>query len=173
MIVETERLQLVACTAPAARAVVISRQQAETLVDARLADDWPSSEIRAYLPLHAQQLDNDPSRLGWGVWFMIHRAQRVLIGDIGFKGKADSTGTVDIGYGVAASYRRQGYASEAGRALCAWALSQPGVCRVTADCLPENTASARVLQGIGMKRIGESPDGYLLWELLPSPAWEA
>jgi len=56
-----------------------------------------------------------------------------------------------------------GYATEAVRALVAWALGQDGVARVTARCDPENTASVRVLEKTGFVRTGV--DGELeSWE---------
>ena len=87
-----------------------------------------------------------------------------MIGDLGFKGKPNRRGTVEIGYRVAPAYRRQGYASEATRALVDWALAQGGVERITAECNPDNVGSIRVLEKLGMRRL--ESDGVLLrWEL--------
>ena len=60
--------------------------------------------------------------------------------------------------------RGQGYAGEAARALTEWALGQPGVRRVTAECLEDNLASIRVLEKIGMRPIGRTDEG-LLWAI--------
>jgi RimJ/RimL family protein N-acetyltransferase len=58
----------------------------------------------------------------------------------------------EIGYVVARTAWRQGYATEAARAVVAWALSQPDIHRVWAVCDVENAASARVLEKAGMTR---------------------
>lgn len=162
---ETPRLKLLTCSAPVARIAAHRHRQIESLTGYRVHEDWPSMEICAYLPFYAAQLEADPSLLGWGIWLMIHCVDRMIVGDVGFKGKPDATGTVDIGYGIVPSYRRQGYTFEAAAALRDWALAQPGVRRITGDCLPENTGSARILEKLGMHRIGMSPVGLILWEM--------
>jgi RimJ/RimL family protein N-acetyltransferase len=58
----------------------------------------------------------------------------------------------EIGYVLARSAWRQGYATEAANAVVAWALSQPELHRVWAVCDVENTASGRVLEKAGMTR---------------------
>lgn len=47
-----------------------------------------------------------------------------------------------------------GYATEAARALVDWALGQPRVFRIWTLCDVENTASARVLEKLGLAREG-------------------
>lgn len=167
LIVESQRLRLVPCTEGVARTVTSSRRQAETLLGLHIHPDWPGQDIRGYLPYYVRQLNADPSRLGWGIWLIIQRAEHVVFGDVGFKGKPDSSGTVDLGYGLVPAYRRRGYGFEAAAALRDWAFTQPGVRRMTADCLPDNIGSARILQKLGMKRIGLSDDGLWLWEYVP------
>jgi RimJ/RimL family protein N-acetyltransferase len=54
-------------------------------------------------------------------------------------------------------------------ALAAWALAQPGVRAVTAECLAGNGASIRVLDKVGFTQNGRhtADDGVLLrWELI-------
>jgi ribosomal-protein-alanine N-acetyltransferase len=167
MRVETERMWLIPCSEAVARTVTSSRRQAEALLGLHIHPDWPGADIRGYLPYYVRQLSADPSRLGWGIWLMIQRAERLVFGDVGFKGKPDSSGTIDLGYGLVPAYRRRGYGFEAALALRDWAFTQPGVRRITADCLPENVGSARILQKLGMKRIGISDDGLWLWEYVP------
>jgi len=52
------------------------------------------------------------------------------------------------------AYWHHGYATEAGRAVIAWAADLPEVYRVWAVCDVENPASARVLEKLGMSREG-------------------
>lgn len=167
LLIESDRLRLIPCAEPVARAVTSSRHQAEALLGLVVHPDWPGPDIRGYLPYYVRQLGADPSRLGWGIWLIILRGERLVIGDVGFKGKPDSGGTIDLGYGLVPAYRRRGYGFEAAAALRDWAFRQPGVRRMTADCLPDNIGSARILQKLGMKRIGLSEDGLLLWEYIP------
>jgi RimJ/RimL family protein N-acetyltransferase len=62
--------------------------------------------------------------------------------------------TVGIGYVIGKAYRGNGYVPEVVRAVIAWAFSQPSIYRVNASCDVENTASARVMEKVGMQREG-------------------
>lgn len=161
---QTRRLDLFPCSLEVAQAAVRNRDKLESLLGVRVPDDWPAPDLQEFLPLYAQELQADPSLLGWGIWLMTHRMEQTVVGDLGFKGRPDQEGTVEIGYSVLPAYRRQGYASEAVRALIHWTLAQPGVSRIVAACSADNTPSVRILEKIGMQRLGI--DGSLLrWEL--------
>lgn len=68
---------------------------------------------------------------------------------------------IEIGYWVARRVWARGYATEIGSAVLAWAMSDggPGLGRLIAVAHPENLASQRVLEKIGMRRVGET-DAY-------------
>ncbi|MBY8878837.1 GNAT family N-acetyltransferase [Actinacidiphila acidipaludis] len=76
------------------------------------------------------------------------------IGGVGFHGPADASGSVTIGYGLVASQRGKGYASEALRALLDFARAQ-GVSRVKGDADLDNVASHRVMTAAGMRPAGQ------------------
>lgn len=60
----------------------------------------------------------------------------------------------DLGYVLARPYWGKGYMPEALRALVDWALGQPEIIRIWAVCDVENSASARVMEKVGMKKEG-------------------
>src|SRR3989442_9777229 len=60
----------------------------------------------------------DPWRHGF---FVIHRAGGSVIGSAGFKGPPDSTGIVEVAYGILPSFPGRGYATEAAAALVPFA----------------------------------------------------
>jgi RimJ/RimL family protein N-acetyltransferase len=62
--------------------------------------------------------------------------------------------TFEIGWVLARAHQRRGYATEAARALLAHAFGPLGAHRVIATCQPENTASWRVMETLGMRREG-------------------
>lgn len=129
-----------------------------------IPEGWPSAELRDAFPIFVRQLEREPKSFGWGNWLAIQPGEQMLVGDVGFKGRPDRTGSVEIGYGIAPVYRRRGYALEAARGLLKWAFGHPEVKRVTAECDKDNTASIRVLEGLGMVRL--HPVGNMLrWEL--------
>ena len=61
---------------------------------------------------------------------------------------------VDLRYGLARRWWRQGLMSEALTSVVQWAFGQPGIYRVWATCDVDNLASARVLERVGMEREG-------------------
>lgn len=160
-----DRLLLVACSAQAARAALTGRRHVETLIGYRVHEEWPSADIRSYLPIYARRVEHDPAALGWGIWLVVHDADQMVIGDVGFKGRPNGRGAVDIGYGIVPAYQRQGFGFEAARALRDWCFQQRDVLWLTADCRPDNIASIRILEKLGLQRIGMSDGGLLLWEM--------
>src|SRR5439155_12420036 len=86
-------------------------------------------------------------------WLMIVADE--LVGIIGLK--SDEGERVEIGYGVAASRERQGFASAAVAALVP-ILRNRGVSMVTAETSNEHPASQRVLQRNGFVTVGERVD---------------
>jgi ribosomal-protein-alanine N-acetyltransferase len=83
------------------------------------------------------------------------------IGTIGFFGPPDEEGTVMVGYGLVEQARGFGYATEALRALIAYALARPEVARIVADPELENFASHGVLQKCGFSRTGQTETAAL------------
>ena len=145
------------------------RDDAEALIGAAIPQDWPEAELSGLLSLYGDWLRDDPSVVGYGPWVVIARGDRIVVASAGFVGKPDPDGTIELGFGTRTDYRNRGYASEAARALVDWGLAQPDVERVIAKCDPDNYPSVRVLEKIGMQRVGDA-DGQLLWQTDVSPA---
>ena len=82
-------------------------------------------------------------------WLLIERTGGEVVGSACFKGPPNADGEIEIGYGLEPGWEKQGYMTEAVRALCAWARQQPGVRHVMAETDPDNLASQRVLQRSG------------------------
>jgi RimJ/RimL family protein N-acetyltransferase len=117
---------------------------------AHWADDFPAEGDRVIAGLLAQH----PAWLGeHGHRLIIERASGLVVGSIGLFWPP-SEGTVEIGYGIVASRRGLGYATEATRALTVFALTAPGVHTVAAGAELSNPASLRVLEKAGFRRSG-------------------
>lgn len=92
---------------------------------------------------------------GTHYWAVILQVAGRLIGHLYFA----QTGpleyqTWELGYIFNPAYQNQGYATEAAAALLRHGFTRWGIHRVTAHCNPENTASWRVMEKIGMRREG-------------------
>jgi ribosomal-protein-alanine N-acetyltransferase len=88
-----------------------------------------------------------------------------VVGSAGFKGPPDSSGTVEIAYGIASSIEGQGYATEAAATLVAFAFAAPLVELVRAHTLPAANASTRVLIKCGFRQVDSivDPDDGPVW----------
>ena len=137
----TERLELVPQSLTAVRALVEGREPGLPL-----AEGYPHADTLDGLRLTAAHATEDAAL---GGWFIVRVADGAVIGDLGTKGVVDDLGRVEIGYGLSASFRRQGYAGEAVSALVAWLGTQPGVREVTAEVEVGNDASRRLLERLG------------------------
>jgi len=128
-------------------------EAASVLGDSRAADwaeDFPAEGDRVIAGL----LDRKPAWLGeHGHRLVIERDRGLVVGAIGLFWPP-SDGTLEIGYGIVASRRGRGYATEAARAFAEFALTAPGVHSVFANVELSNPASMRVLEKAGFQRWG-------------------
>jgi ribosomal-protein-alanine N-acetyltransferase len=152
-VVTTDQLELRPLPVAAARALPDDRKVAGRLIGAVVPNVWPLPDLLDVLPLH------EPP---FGIWVMVEQETETVVGDIGFIGPPDESGTVEIGYSVIPDRRRRGYATEAARGLVAWAMEQPGVRAVTATCEPGNVGSVRTLERAGFARTAEE-NGLVRW----------
>lgn len=92
-----------------------------------------------------------------------HNEDNTIIGDMGFKGGPNGEGIIDIGYSIVPCYQWKGYATEMGKAMVEWGVSQPKVKNVVATCDPDNFASIKVLEKIGFIITNKTVDKFY-WE---------
>lgn len=69
-------------------------------------------------------------------------------------------GVAEIGFTLRTEHQGKGYASEAAAAVVADLIGRLGVHRVAAQLSPENTASMRVLERLGMMRESLAPKSF-------------
>jgi ribosomal-protein-alanine N-acetyltransferase len=81
----------------------------------------------------------------------------MLIGVGGFKGPP-SRSEVELGYSIVEEYRRRGFATEAVRGMLRFAFDQADVQDVSAQTLPELSASIAVLERTGFRCAGPGPE---------------
>ncbi len=80
--------------------------------------------------------------------------QNQLIGSCGIRMKQANAHQAELGYEIAPVYWGQGYATEAAHRMLIFGFEELGLHRIWASCLLDNTASARVLEKLGMQREG-------------------
>lgn len=102
----------------------------------------------------------------WGMFALVRREDGRAVGGMGFHGAPDEDGCAEVGYDLAPSARGHGYATEALRALSAWALARDGVRRLFATVERDNGPSQRVVTRAGYVRVADVGD-LLAYELRP------
>ncbi len=142
---KTARLRLVPVTSEVARGVVAGDLSVLAAAGLTAAEGWPHDDTVDGLTM--------PAKTGIpGGWLVV--AGDTVIGDAGTHGPVDEAGSIEIGYGLAAPSRGQGYGSEAVAAITEWLLVQPEVRRIRACTLTDNQPSRRVLEKAGFRYTG-------------------
>jgi [ribosomal protein S5]-alanine N-acetyltransferase len=159
--IRTPRLELVSMTVPVMRALQdkdleAAGRQVGATVTPGLADD-----LIDFLRYRLAQVEGDPSIRQWLGRLMVLTSDdgdRRVIGTIGFHGRPDEQGRLEVGYRVEAPYRRQGFARESVKAMFDWAASQHGIHRFIASVSPTNEPSLQLIAGFGFVRTGSHID---------------
>ncbi len=94
----------------------------------------------------------------------VHHDEGCVIGDVRFEPRFGPQGEVEIGYSIAKSRRRQGYAVEAAGALVDWLLSEGGADTLIAGCDHNNVGSVKTLRKLGFWL--DSTPGSVFWWVL-------
>jgi [ribosomal protein S5]-alanine N-acetyltransferase len=90
---------------------------------------------------------------GFGPYAVVERQRRAVIGYCGLFCFPDVNGQpeVELGYRLARSAWGQGYGTEAARAVCNYAFNVLCLTRLIAMIDPQNVASLRIAEKIGMR----------------------
>lgn len=102
---------------------------------------------------------------GKGFWALVRKEDERLIGAIICKsipdGEGQPTGDTEIGWHLGVPFWGNGYATEAAVAVAKYGFDcDPDLKYVVAVCYPENSASERVMQRIGMTKQPDSDKYY-------------
>jgi RimJ/RimL family protein N-acetyltransferase len=151
MEIQTEQLTLVLQTPEEALAQIEAMSPADR---AEVSPDWLARVRASTAP--------DPWTHGFAI---VNRTNGNVVGSCGYKGPPGADGAVEIAYGVEPAFQGHGYATEAARALVAYAFHNGGVRLVCAHTRPQTNASTRVLAKCGFDRVGEviDPEDGLVW----------
>ena len=101
------------------------------------------------LKIAGHQLDTE------GMWLSAAVAERgsgTFVGDISLKYESAEHKTGEIGFSFDPAHHGRGYATEATRAVLAFAFEGMGFHRVVGRAEPRNLASVRVLEKLGLRR---------------------
>lgn len=163
--IHSSRLDLIPMTPAFLRASLKGDvHEAEQQLQVSLPADWPG-EHAAVLSLRLRQLDEEPALQPWLLRAMARRETGIMVGHIGFHTApgADylrpfSPGSVELGFTVFPSFRRQGYAREASVALMRWAVQVHDMKSFVMSIRPDNGPSQALAAQLGFVRVGSHVD---------------
>ncbi|HKU63026.1 MAG TPA: GNAT family N-acetyltransferase [Gemmatimonadales bacterium] len=171
--VRSERLDLTPLPASAVDALLAGDTGTlERITGARFADPAPPPYMADALPVVRDRLRQTPAEAPWWNWLVVRRETREAVGSVAFAGPPDADGAVLIGYAMYPAFEGHGYATEAVRAMIAWAFGQSGVRQVRALAPVWNTPALRVAENVGMRPVASQEDddvGEVLLYALTTP----
>ena len=146
---ETERLRLRRFAEADLPAFIAYRNDPE-VARYQSWDGITEGEARAFL---AWVRRARPGKAGsWFQFAVALKASDALLGDVGLFVSGDDPRLGEIGYTLARDQQGHGYATEAVRAVLAYAFETLALHRVTATADCRNTPSYRLLERVGMRR---------------------
>lgn len=99
--------------------------------------------------------DNPSTRSGLpSQWRIVPKDLEQVVGLVGFIRWDREAAVAEIGFGIVQAMWGRGYMTETCRAVVEYGFEDMGLSRVEARCQVSNPASARVLEKIGMRRVG-------------------
>jgi RimJ/RimL family protein N-acetyltransferase len=173
--VRTERLDLIPLTAEAVDALLVGdgarlRDLTGVLFPPPVA---PPPYMTDSLPTVRERLRAHPDDAAWWNWLVSERETGRAAGSVAFGGPPDDAGSVLIGYAMYEQFEGHGYATEAVRAMVAWAFGQEGVRMVRTLAPVWNTPALRVAENVGMRPVAADEDddiGEVLVYAVSAPA---
>lgn len=155
LVIPAERLTLVAVRPAAA---------ADLVAGGTGGFDWveggPFAGTRDAAGMLMKTYEAGAHRPEWGMFVLVREEDGLAVGGIGYHGPPNEEGLVEIGYDLATSARGQGYATEALRALSAWALAHDDVKTVFAVVDRANLPSQGVVSRAGFTRVSEDEEQF-------------
>ena len=127
-ILETQRLKLLPFTLELKKVTLAERARLTEMLGVAIPDTWPGADMLEALPFFIEAMEKDPLGLVCD-GIILHKADQIAIGGIGFHGPPDEAGRVEIGYNIIPAYQGQGYATEMARRAIDRAFQS--VCRKT------------------------------------------
>jgi len=111
----------------------------------------PPDQVNLRASLLIDHYRNHWQQFGFGPWAVVDRANGELIGQCGLR-HAPESDEIELLYAIDRPAWGRGFATEAARAALAYGFGTMGLARVVGFVHPDNLASQRVLEKVGMRR---------------------
>lgn len=162
MIIETERLYLIPLTADQLRLWIVDISALEKDLNCSYRAEPMNDVFLAIVKAQLGVTENDVENyLFHSFWFIMRKADRVIVGTADFKGIPNKDHDVEIGYGLGIDYEHNGYMTEAVQGMSDWAKAQDKIHHVIAETEINNPKSHNVLKRCGFVQYRQ--DTTLWW----------
>lgn len=143
--------------APAVERLAGAREVADTTLT--IPHPYPAGDGARWIATHASAWERGENL----ALAICDKTSGALLGSIHLQiSAAHARG--EIGYWIALASWGQGFATEAARAVVAYAFAKLGLHRVQAHHFTRNVASGRVMQKLGMQHEGTHREAYRRWD---------
>lgn len=136
---------------------------ARYLYQGPLSEEETRNRLERHMALTAWRAEGD-----WFSAAAVERATGLTVGDVAFHWVSKRDRTAEVGFVFDPRHQGKGFATEAAGALLDWAFGSAGFHRVIGRTEARNTASARVLEKLGMRL-----EGHLLENEWVKDEWQS
>jgi ribosomal-protein-alanine N-acetyltransferase len=162
---ETERLSLLPLQSHQLTLSLEDYAKMQTDLGLRVIDPALDEEMKYAMQVRLRKVLEDVENYLWLTnWAVILKEPKEIVGFIMLKGYPNKFGEVIVGYGINERYRKNGYASEALKAMIQWIFKNPKALFVIADTEKSNVPSHKVLENAGAVKYKEN-DEIVWWRI--------
>jgi RimJ/RimL family protein N-acetyltransferase len=161
----TNRLTLIPLTLEITKSLLNGNRQYIEHLGIKCDEKWPTEDTMDILPIINNSLEQSKLPTGFEAWMIVDKTNIKIIGDIGFHGRPNEHGEVEIGFGLVKNERGKGFGSEALNAIMDWLSHQESVKVIQAECLISNKPSAVILEKAGLKEMTRD-DEFIYWKMV-------
>lgn len=151
--IHTNRLVLIPITLEITKSLINGSSKEIEKLGIKCDKEWPTEDTLDILPIINNSLEKNKMPSGFETWMIVDKANKIVIGDIGFHGSPNEKGEVEVGFGLVEHERGKGFGSESLNAIMDWLNFQESVKVIKAECLINNKPSAQILEKAGLKEI--------------------
>ena len=151
MLIKTKRLDLYCLNAMEIETKDLSSRSFENPHGVYSQENLPRTQ-------RLEDVKANPEHIKWYYRIIVDRDRNVAVGSVSFHAAPDERGMVEIGIGIAAPERGNGFASEALTGMWDWASTQPDVKYLRYTVSPENLESMAIIKNFGFPQVGEQVD---------------
>lgn len=160
--VEGERLRLVPLNIQQLKLSLEDYVKLQKSLDLKVGYNVLDGEMQYAMKIRLKKVLEDPENWLWLTnWAIVLKEQKEIVGFIMLKGYPNKLGEVIMGYGINEGHRKNGYATEAVKAMKRWIFKDPKTLCIVADTEKDNILSHKVLINAGAVKYEENNE--IVW----------